>query len=61
MLPVKKNYNKLIHQTFYQPNEGIYSTGSQLDMCYPMLVGVVPDDLYNTVKEKMMVVTETKI
>lgn len=29
-------------------------------MCYPMLVGVVPDDLYNTVKEKMVVVTEQK-
>lgn len=56
----KEKLNKLIHQTFYQPNEGIYSTGSQLDMCYPMLVGVVPDDLYNTVKEKMMVVTEQK-
>lgn len=56
----KEKLNKLIHQTFYRPNEGIYSTGSQLDMCYPMLVGVVPDALYNTVRENMMAITEEK-
>ena len=56
----KEKLNKLIHQTFYRPNEGIYSTGSQLDMCYPMLVGVVPDALYNTVRENMMTITEEK-
>ena len=56
----KEKLNKLIHQTFYRPSEGIYSTGSQLDMCYPMLVGVVPDALYNTVRENMMAITEEK-
>ncbi len=56
----KNNLNKLIHRTFYRPMEGIYATGSQLDMCYPMLVGVVPDSLYNQVKQKMMLITEQK-
>lgn len=54
----RKNLNELIHQTFYHPSEGIYSTGSQLDMCYPMLVGAVPDSLYDDVKRKMMTDTE---
>ena len=56
----KEKLNKLIHRTFYCPGEGIYSTGSQLDMCYPMLVGAVPDSLYNQVKENMMAITERK-
>lgn len=54
----REELNKLIHQTFYRADEGIYSTGSQLDMCYPMLVGVVPDSLYNKVKDNMIAITE---
>ena len=56
----REKLNKLIHQTFYHEDEGIYSTGSQLDMCYPMLVGVVPDSLYNKVKENVVAMTEEK-
>lgn len=56
----REKLNKLIHQTFYRADEGIYSTGSQLDMCYPMLVGVVPDSLYNKVKENVVMMTEEK-
>lgn len=56
----KGKLNGLIHRTFYHPNGGIYSTGSQLDMCYPMLVGVVPDSLYSRVKENMMAITAEK-
>ena len=29
-----------------------------MDMCYPMLVGAVPDSLYDDVKRKMMTDTE---
>lgn len=57
----KNNLNALIHQTFYRAEEGIYSTGSQLDMCYPMLVGAVPDSLYNKVKENMKTIAEEKL
>ena len=49
----KITLNQLIHQTFYDPKACIYSTGSQLDMCYPMLTGVVPDSLYDKIKEQM--------
>ena len=50
----KKKLNALIHSRFYNSYEHIYATGSQLDMCYPMLVGVVPDSLYGTVKDEML-------
>ena len=50
----KAALNKLIHKTFYNASEGIYATGSQLDMSYAMLVGVVPEALYEKVKEQML-------
>ncbi|MDU1890395.1 MAG: family 78 glycoside hydrolase catalytic domain [Dysgonomonas sp.] len=50
----KEKLNALIHQTFYNREEGIYATGSQLDMSYPMLVGAVPESLYEKVKEKLI-------
>ncbi len=50
----KNALNRLIHHTFYDEKNEIYATGSQLDMCYPMLVGVVPDSLYTSVREKMI-------
>ena len=56
----REKLNKLIHRTFYRADKGIYSTGSQLDMCYPMLVGVVPDSLYNKVKKNVIAMTEEK-
>jgi alpha-L-rhamnosidase len=52
--------NSLIHRTFYCPENDVYGTGSQLDMCYPMSVGVVPEPLYNKVKEKMIELTATQ-
>lgn len=56
----RKQLNELIHKTFYRADEGIYATGSQLDMSYPMLVGVVPDALYDQVKENMIAITQQK-
>jgi len=56
----KINLNQLIHQTFYHPEEGIYATGSQLDMAYPMLVGAVPNRLYDKLKEQLIVRTENQ-
>ena len=49
----KETLNKRIHQAFYKTEEHIYATGSQLDMTYPMLVGVVPSELYASVKDEM--------
>jgi len=33
-----------ITQTFYHPETGLWGTGSQLDMAYPLLVGIVPEE-----------------
>lgn len=41
--------NAKIHYTFFDHTTGEYSTGSQLDMCYPMLVGVTPEELRSAV------------
>lgn len=46
--------NRLIHQTFFDPEKNIYATGSQLDMSYPMLVGVVPAELVEKVKDRLI-------
>lgn len=52
--------NKKIHDTFYNPADSTYATGSQLDMAYPMLVGATPDDIYSGVKEKMLYLSATR-
>ncbi len=46
--------NRLIHHTFFDPENNIYATGSQLDMAYPMLVGAVPDDLVDDVRDQLI-------
>ena len=43
-----------IHATFYHPEDATYASGSQLDMVYPMLVGVVPDSLRQAVCEALL-------
>ncbi len=48
-----------IQETFYQPETGIYGSGSQVDMVYPLLVGVVPDSLKERVVAVLKERTET--
>lgn len=50
----KKVLNALIHKTFYNKDKCIYATGSQLDMAYPALVGVVPPELQSEVNRQLM-------
>lgn len=54
----KERLNRRIHQAFYREQEQVYATGSQLDMAYPMLVGAVPDNLYDQVRAKLKQRTE---
>ncbi|MBK5720023.1 family 78 glycoside hydrolase catalytic domain [Dysgonomonas sp. Marseille-P4677] len=53
----KENLNQLLHKTYYNDNQKTYSTGSQLDMSYPMLVGVTPPSIYAKVKEQLFALT----
>ena len=44
--------NHAIHQALY--HHGIYATGSQIDMAYPLLVGAVPDSLVAPVTDSLL-------
>ena len=46
-----------IHETFY--HKGIYASGSQIDLVYPLLVGVVPPELEQQVVKTLKERTET--
>ena len=52
--------DQLLHKTFFDADKNIYSTGSQLDMSYPMLVGVTPSDVYDKVKDLLFRETKEK-
>jgi alpha-L-rhamnosidase len=56
----REQLNKRIHQTFFDEQNHSYGTGSQIDLLYPMLAGVVPDNLLRNVQENLMQSTETK-
>ena len=56
----KKNLNQLLQATYYNSNNKTYSTGYQLDMTYPMLVGVTPNDLYPDVEKSLFSITDVK-
>lgn len=46
--------NKLIHKTFFHADSYTYGNGTPLDMSYAMLVGAVPEDIYNKVSDKLI-------
>ena len=44
---------KRVHEAFYDPTRGTYVDDTQLDLAYPLLVGVVPDDLRGAVAKRL--------
>ena len=44
----------------FDTRKDIYSTGSQLDMSCPILVGVTPSDVYDKVKDQLFRETKEK-
>ena len=48
-----------IQETFYHPETATYASGSQIDLAYPLLVGVVPDTLRDAVAASLKSRTET--
>ena len=38
-----------VHNTFFNPQTFVYADGDQLDLAFPLLAGVVPESLRNTV------------
>jgi alpha-L-rhamnosidase len=45
--------NELINSNLYDPIRNIYGSGIQIDMAYPLLAGVVPGPLIETVKKNL--------
>jgi alpha-L-rhamnosidase len=50
---------KRINEKLWHAEESIYASGSQIDMAYPMLVGIVPEDLVKQVRDKLVERTAT--
>ena len=45
--------NSALHREFFNPQKNSYSTGTQIDLVYPMLVGAVPEDCVAAVEETL--------
>ena len=43
----------LINSKLYNKTEGIYGSGIQVDLTYPLLAGIVPDSIKESVKSKL--------
>ncbi len=50
---------KRINETLYHPETMTYGSGTQVDMAYPLLVGIVPDNLRKQVRDKLVERTAT--
>ncbi len=50
--------NSLIHKTFFDEEKNSYSTGTQIDLIYPMLVGATPDSELDDVRKTLVSETE---
>lgn len=49
----KKELSEAIHATFYHPESATYGTGVQVDLAYPLILGIVPDSLVEKVTESL--------
>lgn len=45
----KKELSDAVHTTFYNPESATYGTGVQIDLAYPLILGIVPDSLRDKV------------
>jgi alpha-L-rhamnosidase len=48
-ISMKKELSEAVHNTFFSPETASYASGVQIDLAYPLLLGIVPDSL----KEKV--------
>ncbi|MDR3252115.1 MAG: glycoside hydrolase family 78 protein [Tannerella sp.] len=56
----KTAINSLIHSTYYLADNSTYGTGTQIDLAYPMLVGVTPENLIAETTESLLDITAEK-
>ncbi|MDR0864098.1 MAG: glycoside hydrolase family 78 protein [Candidatus Symbiothrix sp.] len=55
---IAKQWRLRVQENFYSTETGIYATGSQIDLVFPMLAGVTPKSLLPKVTENLFVETE---
>lgn len=55
-----KDLNALIHKTFFDSEQKSYSTGTQIDLIYPMLAGATPADVLSEVQNTLHHVTQDR-
>jgi alpha-L-rhamnosidase len=55
----KQQLRKKIHETFFDEATNTYATGTQIDLAFPMIAGVVPEDKLDAVENSLY--HETKV
>lgn len=48
-----ESLKKLVHSKFYNSDKSVYGSGSQTDITYPLLAGIVPDSLTDKVRQNL--------
>jgi alpha-L-rhamnosidase len=51
----KHELAEAVHRTYYNPESATYGTGVQIDLAYPLLLGIVPDSLIEKVTKSLQV------
>lgn len=54
----KKALQEIIHKTFFNDINNTYGTGTQIDLAFPMIAGVVPEDKRQAVEQSLYTETE---
>ncbi|MCG6186934.1 alpha-L-rhamnosidase [Maribellus maritimus] len=49
----KDQLQKMIHETFFDESNNTYGTGTQIDLAFPLIAGVVPEKELDNVKEAL--------
>jgi len=52
--------NSRIHDSFFDKGSNCYSTGTQIDLTYPMLVGATPESCIEDVRVTLMKITQER-
>ncbi|MCK5879189.1 MAG: alpha-rhamnosidase, partial [Holophagae bacterium] len=50
----RNRLSDLVHKTFYREDLGIYADGDQTDLAFPLITGVVPEELREKVTENLL-------
>lgn len=49
----KEKLKTLVHKTYYRDDTGIYSDGDQTELAFPLIAGIVPEELKEKVSESL--------